>query len=276
MPETTRLKRPFYAFVMLSTLIFLVLFSLVGLSIVLALPSFISLALQAISAWSSTIAFIMLYKRLYPDVRFWTFVRSQFAPKLKPVVVFLAILIPTGIFMFTAFAFALGDSTRWFAISYAGFGAIVGSFLFNLINGPLGEQLGWRGFALNTLQKKHSPLTAGVIIGLFWGLWHFPLWFVTGYTGMDLIQYIFLFMITIVSFSVVMTWLYNLNKNLMIPIILHLLFNFLTSLIAADLLLVFYYVSSAYVLVALTVTLCQFKMMVTPGSFNLTFTEDTP
>jgi len=274
MSETKELKRPFYSFVILSTLIFLVLFSVVGLSIVLELPSFISLGLQALSAWSSTIAFIILYKRLYPNLGFWMFVRSRFASKLKPVVVLLAIFIPTGIFLITAFAFALDDGTRWFAVTYVGFGALLGSFLFNLINGPLGEQLGWRGFALNALQKKHSPLTAGLIIGLFWGLWHFPLWFVSGYTGTELILYIFLFMLTIVSFSVVMTWLYNLNGNLMIPIILHLLFNFLTSFIAGDLLVIFYFVSVGYTLVAITVTLSHFKMMVRRTAINPAFVED--
>ena len=38
-----------------------------------------------------------------------------------------------------------------------------------------GEEIGWRGFALPELLKRHNPLVATLIIGIFWGLWHLPL-----------------------------------------------------------------------------------------------------
>ncbi len=38
-----------------------------------------------------------------------------------------------------------------------------------LLSGPLGEELGWRGFALMELQEKYSPLKASIIIGFWWG-----------------------------------------------------------------------------------------------------------
>lgn len=34
-----------------------------------------------------------------------------------------------------------------------------------IVSGPLGEELGWRGFALMELQKKYSPLKSSIIIG---------------------------------------------------------------------------------------------------------------
>lgn len=40
------------------------------------------------------------------------------------------------------------------------------------------EELGWTGFAVPTLLKRHSALSTGVIVGIFWGAWHFPaVWF---------------------------------------------------------------------------------------------------
>ncbi len=41
--------------------------------------------------------------------------------------------------------------------------------------GPLGEELGWRGYALPALQKHHSALVSSLIIGVFWCFWHAPL-----------------------------------------------------------------------------------------------------
>jgi membrane protease YdiL (CAAX protease family) len=47
-------------------------------------------------------------------------------------------------------------------------------FVFGLFQGPLGEELGWRGFLLPFLLKKYSPLKASLILGLVWALWHLP------------------------------------------------------------------------------------------------------
>ena len=37
------------------------------------------------------------------------------------------------------------------------------------------EEIGWTGFVLPRLRQRYSPLTTGLIMGLLWGLWHFPL-----------------------------------------------------------------------------------------------------
>jgi membrane protease YdiL (CAAX protease family) len=40
--------------------------------------------------------------------------------------------------------------------------------------GGVTEETGWRGFALPTLQNRMTPLAATLIVGLMWGVWHFP------------------------------------------------------------------------------------------------------
>ncbi len=47
------------------------------------------------------------------------------------------------------------------------------------IKGPV-EEFGWRGFALPLLQKKFAPIWAGLILGVIWGLWHFPAFLLSG------------------------------------------------------------------------------------------------
>jgi membrane protease YdiL (CAAX protease family) len=55
---------------------------------------------------------------------------------------------------------------------------ILGSFLAD--PGPLGEELGWRGFALPRLLKGRSALSAGIILGVIWGVWHLPAFIISG------------------------------------------------------------------------------------------------
>jgi membrane protease YdiL (CAAX protease family) len=44
-----------------------------------------------------------------------------------------------------------------------------------LVNGPLGEEPGWRGFALSRLQARFGVLPATISLGVLWALWHLPL-----------------------------------------------------------------------------------------------------
>jgi len=47
--------------------------------------------------------------------------------------------------------------------------------LYFILLGPLGEETGWRGFAMPRLQEKHSALTASLILGILVAFWHLPL-----------------------------------------------------------------------------------------------------
>ncbi|KAB1197584.1 MULTISPECIES: CPBP family intramembrane glutamic endopeptidase [Haloferax] len=48
------------------------------------------------------------------------------------------------------------------------------------LGGPLAEEAGWRGFAHPLLRERVGPGVAGIIVGLGWGLWHAPLFFLPG------------------------------------------------------------------------------------------------
>ncbi len=52
-----------------------------------------------------------------------------------------------------------------------------------VINGPLGEELGWDGFALPKLQKAYGSFNASLILGTLWGFWHLSLLIVLGFKG---------------------------------------------------------------------------------------------
>jgi len=49
-----------------------------------------------------------------------------------------------------------------------------------IIGGPLGEEIGWRGYVLPRLLKQKSGLAANGIIFLMWTVWHLPLFWLEG------------------------------------------------------------------------------------------------
>lgn len=53
--------------------------------------------------------------------------------------------------------------------------AYVPTLLLLVSVGGGNEELGWRGFGLPDLQKKHGPVAATLILGTVWALWHLPL-----------------------------------------------------------------------------------------------------
>jgi membrane protease YdiL (CAAX protease family) len=53
-------------------------------------------------------------------------------------------------------------------------------------SGPLGEELGWRGYALPRLLDRWPPMTAGLVLGLVWTLWHVPAFLFSGIVNSSL------------------------------------------------------------------------------------------
>ena len=59
--------------------------------------------------------------------------------------------------------------------SGADIGLLAAVRFVNPLDGPIGEEPGWRAYALPRLQEKWSPLRAGVLLGVVVALWHLPL-----------------------------------------------------------------------------------------------------
>jgi uncharacterized protein len=80
----------------------------------------------------------------------------------------------------------------------------------------VGEELGWRGFALPRLQARNGPIGASVRIGVAWALWHLPLFVLLAdydNAGTDVVSVVSMFAIftagLTIGLSVIQTWLYN-------------------------------------------------------------------
>lgn len=49
-----------------------------------------------------------------------------------------------------------------------------------VLGGPLGEELGWRGYALPVMAQGLGWRAASIVLGVVWGLWHLPLFWMPG------------------------------------------------------------------------------------------------
>jgi membrane protease YdiL (CAAX protease family) len=83
-------------------------------------------------------------------------------------------------------------------------------FWFLLVIMPpfvLGEEIGWRGYALPRIQAGRSALLSSVILSVLWGLWHVPSFLMRNSIHQD--QPFLLWMVWIFLMTVVLTWIYN-------------------------------------------------------------------
>lgn len=104
-----------------------------------------------------------------------------------------------------------------------------------LLLGPLPEELGWRGYALDRLQRRWSPFVSSIALGSIWAIWHLPLFFVKGSYQHDLgfgsVSF-FAYVITIVELSVLFTWIHNGNaRSILAAILFHFVLNFTGALL---------------------------------------------
>lgn len=101
---------------------------------------------------------------------------------------------------------------------------IIPYILFILVAGGGQEEFGWRGYAQEPLQERFGILGGSAVLGIAWGVWHLPLWFMPGEGHA---YYSFLaFMIFVISMSISIGWLYNASgKKMVIPLLFHTFSN---------------------------------------------------
>ncbi len=102
--------------------------------------------------------------------------------------------------------------------------------IFTLFFGPLPEELGWRGYALDRLVQKIGPIGGGLINGLLWATWHIPLFFIIDYplkemnlSGLALGRYFF----EMIPKSILYVWIYyRTGKSTVSAILFHFSSNY--------------------------------------------------
>ena len=118
---------------------------------------------------------------------------------------------------------------------YSGTPAIglVGVLLL-IVFGAVGEETGWRGYALPQLQRRFSPLTSSLILAVLWFGWHLPQFFmIATYRNSSPVQYVGFFL-GLTCGAVILTWLYNRSGGSILLVALwHGLYNLVSGTQAA-------------------------------------------
>jgi membrane protease YdiL (CAAX protease family) len=87
-----------------------------------------------------------------------------------------------------------------------------------LLGSPMGEETGWRGYALPRLQATRSALWASVVLGVLWGLWHLPLFLTRGQPLSH--EFFGWYLLGIVADAVLFTWVYNNTRGSLLLVLL--------------------------------------------------------
>jgi membrane protease YdiL (CAAX protease family) len=94
-------------------------------------------------------------------------------------------------------------------------------FIFILFFIGLGEEPGWRGFALPHLQIKHPPLIASLILAPIWTLWHLPL--IGNEFPLPIVPQ---FILSVFGGTLMLTWIFNgTNGSVLLPMLFHATIN---------------------------------------------------
>lgn len=169
-------------------------------------------------------------KKLKKDYREKIF--GFFRVNLKNVILAVLIFVLV-IFLSIAVSLLFGESKNQFGFADE-FSFSIGGLptLFILILTALFEELGWRGYAEDSIAQYHSWFMESVIFGFLWAAWHIPLFFIEGtYQKMILAMnpwYMINFFVGMIPLGFFFTWVYVKNqRSIFACSIVHFVVNFL-------------------------------------------------
>jgi len=230
----------------LSYLLFWVLLGVTGFLIFLKVPGPLVAAMKNVCAWAPTFALAILFRRLNPGTSWKDFLRAQVAEKPRAGLFLAVLAAQAGILVLARAVHSALGGQPFAAWTLPAPAALAAAFVVNLTSGPLGEELGWRGYALPRLRRTRSTTASGLLLGLVWGFWHLPLWLMSGFSGPDLLRYVLAFLAAIVSVSVLIAHALERNRNILLAVWIHFWFNFLVQLAGIDILALMTYIAVGY------------------------------
>jgi len=153
----------------------------------------------------------------------------------------ILLIMPFALFLATALSLLFGQSADQFLLS-SGYKIMDGQALLSLLIlflAPTLEELGWRGYGVDSLRSKSSLFKTTLLFALLWALWHLPLFFINGYYQHELwdtsLVYVINFFAQVLVATVLMNWMYyKNNRNITAAILFHFMFNLFSVLFQTE------------------------------------------
>jgi membrane protease YdiL (CAAX protease family) len=106
----------------------------------------------------------------------------------------------------------------------------------SFMSGPWSEEFGWRGYALDRMIKSLGILRGSIVLGLIWGVWHLPLFLMSGNwhseIGLGLTGF-WTFTLHSAGLGLIMTRVYQkTNRSIISGMLMHFTSNFCGQLLA--------------------------------------------
>ena len=104
-----------------------------------------------------------------------------------------------------------------------GWGPLLGLLVLRMLTGPV-EEFGWRGVLQPLLQRRMAPIWAGLLVGIVWGVWHIPAFFLSGTPQSA--WGIMPFFVGAIAVSLIITAMFNASRgSLLLPVLVHVQLN---------------------------------------------------
>ncbi|MCG7897028.1 MAG: CPBP family intramembrane metalloprotease [Candidatus Thiodiazotropha weberae] len=151
---------------------------------------------------------------------------------IRPGVFLLSlILMPLSVLLSIVVSLGVGGSVDQFQVSEAfSFSSGFVPVLLLLFLAALFEELGWRGYGFESLEKGRSFLSASLLFGLLWSAWHLPLLWVNESYQYEIYQispwYAVNFYVSTAVLGVIISWVCHINqRSILVAILFHFVVN---------------------------------------------------
>jgi len=153
----------------------------------------------------------------------------------------ILLIMPFTLFLATAISLLFGQPIEQFSLSpeFTLFGGEAFLILVILFLAPTFEELGWRGYGMDSLKEGKNLMKVTLIFALLWNLWHLPLFFINGYYQYELIHmnviYALNFVVSLIPAAFLMNWIfYKSGRSIIAIILFHFMLNLFSVLFQTE------------------------------------------
>lgn len=154
---------------------------------------------------------------------------------------FILLLMPMTLVLATSLSLLFGQPSHQFLLApeLNAKDANIIVLLIILVGAPTFEELGWRGYGIDSLKKGNTILKTTIIFTFLWLIWHLPLFAIKDYYQNELLHmnlvYALNFMVSLFPAAFLMSWIYFKNNRSIIAIIIfHMMLNLFSVLFQTE------------------------------------------